>query len=65
MKTKNDSSGTKHLSLRIDEELLYKFRYVSRYYNRSANGQLLFMIREAVRKYESDIDEIPLPPKAE
>lgn len=52
----------KHLSLRIDEELLYKFRYVARYHDRSANGQLLCMIREFVRKFEKEVEEIPYSP---
>ncbi len=51
----------KHLSLRIDGDLLYKFRQVAKYYDRSANGQLLCMIREIVRRYEKEIDVITLP----
>ena len=42
----------KHLSLRIDEELLEQFRYVCDYYGRSANGQLLFMIRRTVEQFQ-------------
>ena len=30
----------KHISIRIDEEVLKKFHYVSRYNGRSASGQI-------------------------
>ncbi len=59
----NSNQEQKHLSLRIDEELLYKFRHVARYHDRSANGQLLCMIRETVRKYEKEVDAIQFPPE--
>lgn len=63
MNSFNPGQDQKHLSLRIDEELLYKFRYVARYHDRSANGQLLCMIQETVRKFEKEIDTIPFPPE--
>ena len=34
----------KHISIRIDEEVLKKFHYVSRYNGRSASGQILYLI---------------------
>lgn len=42
----------KHLSLRIDEEMLRKFRYVCEYEGRSANRQLLIYIRAAIAEFE-------------
>jgi len=44
----------KHLSLRIDEEMLRKFRYVCKYEGRSANRQLLIYIRDAIGAFEKE-----------
>lgn len=48
------NSNYKHLSLRIDEELLKKFHYVCEYDGRSANGQLLYLVRKCVAEYEKE-----------
>lgn len=48
----------KHLSLRIEEEMLRKFRYVCSYEARSANGQLLIFIRNAISEFEKIHGEI-------
>ena len=42
----------KSLSIRIDDELLNKLHIVADYEGRSANSQILILIRECVRKYE-------------
>lgn len=42
----------KSLSIRIDEEMLNKLHVVADYESRSANGQILVLIRDAVEKYE-------------
>ena len=46
------------LSIRIDDELLDKLHAVADHECRSANGQLLVLIRECVRKYKSEHGEI-------
>ncbi len=38
----------KHLSVRIESDLLKKFKYVCKYEDRSANGQILSFIRKFV-----------------
>ena len=45
---------TKHLSLRIDEDLLRKFRYVAKYDDRSMNWMLLSLVRECIADYEKE-----------
>ena len=40
----------KHISIRIDEEVLKKFHYVSRYNGRSASGQILYLINQCIRE---------------
>ena len=42
----------RHLSLRIDEHLLREFRFVCAYFGRSANSQMLFMIRRTVEQFQ-------------
>ena len=54
---------TKHLSLRIDEELLRRFNYVAQYDARSMNGLLLLLIRKCVAKFEGEHG--PIQPKNE
>lgn len=51
----------KHLSLRIDEELLRQFDYVARYDDRSMNWMLLRLIRECVSEFEAEHGKIVLP----
>lgn len=36
----------KHLGLRIDTELHYKLHYISQYEGRSANGEVIYLIRK-------------------
>jgi hypothetical protein len=42
----------KSLSIRIDDELLNKLHIVANYEGRSANSQILILIRDCVQKYE-------------
>jgi len=51
--------GEKHLSLRIDEELLRQFDYVARYDDRSMNYVLLKLIRQFVSEFESEHGPVP------
>lgn len=44
--------AVKSLSIRIDEEMLDKLHVVADYEARSANGQILVLIRECIEKYE-------------
>lgn len=42
----------RHMSLRIDDELLKKFDYVAKYDERSMNWMLLQLIRKSVAEFE-------------
>ena len=44
----------KHLSLRISESILKKFRFVCEYEGRSANSQLLVFIRDSIAAFEKE-----------
>ena len=55
----------KHLGIEIDPELHYKLHYISRYYGRSANGEILYLIRQAIKSFEKAEGEIKLPTETE
>ena len=59
MRNKNN----KHIVIEIDPELHYKLHYISKYYGRSANGQILFLIREAIKEFEKVDGKIEIPDK--
>ncbi len=51
----------KHLGLRIDSELHYKLHFISQYEGRSANGEVIYLIRQAIENYEAAHGKIELP----
>lgn len=50
----------KNMSIRIDEKLLDKFHYIADYDGRSANSQVVIMIRNAIERFEAKHGEIPV-----
>lgn len=50
----------KSLSIRIDEEMLDKLHYVADYEARSANSQILILIRDCIEKYEEKHGKIEI-----
>ena len=48
----------KSLSIRIDETMLNKLHVVADYEGRSANSEILILIRDAIEKYEEKHGEI-------
>lgn len=48
----------KHLTVRIDDILLKKFRFACKYEDRTANGQILNYIKKFVLDYEKQHGEI-------
>ena len=57
MRNKNN----KHLGIEIDPELHYKLHYISKYEGRSANGEILYLIRQAIKDFEHAQGEIEVP----
>ena len=47
----------KSLSIRIDEELLDRPHRVADYEGRSANSQILILIRDCVEQYKEKLDK--------
>ena len=57
MRNKNN----KHLGIEIDPELHFKLHYISKYEGRSANGQILYLIRKCIKEFEETEGEIRGP----
>ncbi len=53
----------KSLSIRIDENMLNKLHVVADYEGRSANSEILVLIREAIEKYEEKHGKIEIDNK--
>ena len=53
----------KHLGIEVDPELHYKLHYLADYEGRSANGEILYLIRRAIREFEKTEGVIEYPPK--
>ncbi len=53
----------KSLSIRIDDKMLNKLHVVADYEGRSANSEILVLIREAIEKYEEKHGEIEIGKK--
>ena len=51
----------KHIGIEIDPELHYKLNYISKYYGRSANGEILYLIRQEIKTFEKSEGEIEIP----
>jgi len=53
----------KHISIRIDEDILQKFHYVAKYEARSASGHIMFLINHCIREFEEKHGKIDLTEK--
>lgn len=52
--------ATKSLSIRIDDEMLTKLHIVADYEGRSANSQILILIRDMIEDYENKHGKIEI-----
>ena len=52
--------ATKSLSIRIDNEMLDKLHIVADYEGRSANSQILILIRDCIEQYEEKHGKIEI-----
>lgn len=48
----------KSLSIRIDQEVLDKLHVIADYEGRSANSQILYLVRKCIEEYETNHGEI-------
>ena len=52
------NKANKHLGIEIDPELHQKIKYVAEYEGRSINGQVLYLVRQCVKNFESETGKI-------
>jgi len=52
--------ATKSLSIRIDENMLNKLHVIADYEQRSANSEILILIRDAIEQFEAKHGEIKI-----
>ena len=50
----------KHITVRIDEDILRKFKLIAKKEKRSANKELLWLIRQNIEEFEAEHGEIPV-----
>ena len=46
--------AVKSVSIRIEQEMLYKIGYVAEYEGRSVNSHILVLIRDSIKKFEEE-----------
>ena len=59
MRNKNN----KHLGIEVDPELHRKLHYIAKYEGRSANGQILYLIRRCIQEFEKEHEKIEKKPE--
>lgn len=57
--------GMKTFSVRLDQGMLDKLHYIADYEGRSANGQIVVLIRDLIEAYEAKHGEIRFESKKE
>lgn len=55
------NKSNKHIGIEIDPQLHHKLHYIAKYEGRSANGQILYLIRQCIKKFEAEEGTIPPP----
>lgn len=50
----------KHLGIEVSPDLHGKLHYIAKYEGRSANGQILYLIRQCIKEFEENNGEIKL-----
>ncbi len=53
------NKDNKHLGIEVPPDLHCKLHYIAKYEGRSANGQILYLIRKCIREFEEAEGEIP------
>jgi len=48
----------KHISIRMDSDVLAKFYYVAKYYGRSGSGQISYLMRSLIDTFEKEHGKI-------
>lgn len=54
----SNKEKTKHIGLRVDDDLHAKLKDLAEYEGRSINGEIIYLIRQAILKYEKEVFEV-------
>ena len=54
------NKNNKHLGIEVSPDLHGKLHYIAKYEGRSANGQILYLIRQCIKEFEAENGEIKL-----
>lgn len=57
------NKANKHLGIEVEPELHRKLHYIAKYEGRSANGQILYLIRKCIAEFEAKEGQIPAEEK--
>ncbi len=57
------NKDNKHLGIEVEPELHGKLRYIAKYEGRSANGQIIYLIRKCIREFEEKNGQINIEEK--
>lgn len=52
------NKDNKHLGLEIDAELHSKLKFIAKYEDRSINGEVIYLIKQAIIKFENENGKI-------
>ncbi len=55
-----NKTNEKHFGLRVDGQILAKFRYVCGFHGRSANAQLIQLMRKFIADHEAEHGKIEI-----
>ena len=47
------NKSNKHLGIEIDPELHAKLKYIAKYEGRSINAQVLYLVRQCIKEFET------------
>ena len=48
---------TKHIGLRVDDDLHTKLKDLAEYEGRSINGEIIYLIRQAILRHEKETED--------
>ena len=53
----SNKEKTKHIGLRVDDDLHAKLMVLGVYEGRSINGEIIYLIRQAILRHEKETEE--------
>ena len=54
----SNKEKTKHIGLRVDDDLHAKLKDLAEYEGRSINGEIIYLVRQAVLSFEKEHNDV-------